>query len=80
MRRLALEYPDASQRQYAAVSAVGFNAAKTKALVYLRLRSSGDLYASEPRGGDVTMPGVAGSHLTRDREKDGRVIRFREAT
>jgi hypothetical protein len=57
--RLALEHPDGSLREYAAVSAVGFNAAKTKALVYVRLRSSGDLYASELRDGKWSAHGNA---------------------
>jgi hypothetical protein len=42
--RLEQEYPGGWQRrpgsmEFAAVSAVGFNTAKTKALVYIRLRS-----------------------------------------
>lgn len=54
--RLALKYPGTWQRrpeslEYAAVSAVGFNAAKTKAIVYVRLRSRGDLYSRELRDG-----------------------------
>ena len=37
--------------EFAAVSAVGFNAAKTKALVYIRLRGSGQIYLMERRDG-----------------------------
>ena len=52
--RLKEEYPGIWQRrpgsmEFAAVSAVGFNAAKTKALVYIRLRSSGQIYLMERR-------------------------------
>ena len=52
--RLAQKYPGVWERrpesmEYAAVSAVGFNPAKDKALVYVRLRSSGELYARELR-------------------------------
>jgi len=44
--RLKLKYPGIWQRrpesmEYAAVSAVGFNPAKTRAMVYVRLRQSG---------------------------------------
>ena len=54
--RLALKYPGLWQRrpesmEYASVSAVGFNQAKTKALVSVRLRSSGGVYAMELREG-----------------------------
>ena len=54
--RLEQEYPGIWQRrtgsmEFAAVSAVGFNAAKTKALVYIRLRSSGQIYLMERRDG-----------------------------
>ena len=54
--RLKQEYPGGWQRlpgslEFAAVSAVGFNAAKTKALVYIRLRSSGQIYLMERRDG-----------------------------
>lgn len=54
--RLALKYPGQWQRrpesiEYAAVSAVGFNATKTKAIVYVRLRSNGGLYWIEKRRG-----------------------------
>ena len=54
--RLEQEYPGIWQRrpgsmEFAAVSAVGFNAAKTKALVYIRLRSSGQIYLMERREG-----------------------------
>lgn len=54
--RLALKYPGRWQRrpeslEYAAVSAVGFNEGRTKAMVYVRLRSSGTTYAMELREG-----------------------------
>ena len=54
--RLKEEYPGIWQRrpgsmEFAAVSAVGFNAARTKALVYIRLRSSGQIYLMERRDG-----------------------------
>jgi hypothetical protein len=54
--RLALKYPGIWQRrpesmEYAAVSAVGFNPTKTKAMVYVRLRSSGNVHAMEIREG-----------------------------
>ena len=54
--RLAQEYPGGWQRrpgsmEFAAVSAVGFNAAKTKALVYIRLRGCGQIYLMERRDG-----------------------------
>jgi len=46
--RLALKYPGTWQRRpesidYAAVSAVGFDWSRTKAIVYVRTRSQGDL-------------------------------------
>ncbi len=54
--RLALRYPGVWQRrpgsmEYAAVSAVGFNAAKTKAIVQVRLRGLGNYYFMERRDG-----------------------------
>ena len=54
--RLEQEYPGIWQRrpgsmEFAAVSAVGFNAAKTKALVYIRLRGSGQIHLMERRDG-----------------------------
>jgi hypothetical protein len=54
--RLALKYPGIWQRrpesmEYAAVSAVGFNPTKTKAMVYVRLRSSGGIHSRELREG-----------------------------
>ena len=54
--RLEQEYPGIWQRrpgsmEFAPVSAVGFNAAKTKALVYIRLRSSGQIHLMELRDG-----------------------------
>jgi hypothetical protein len=36
---------------YAAVSAVGFNAARTRAIVYVRLRDGGEVYSMEKRDG-----------------------------
>jgi hypothetical protein len=52
--RLAVKYPGTWMRvpesmEYGAVSAVGFNSAKTKALLYVRLRSQGDVYFMEKR-------------------------------
>ena len=57
--RLALKYPGIYNErpeslQYAAVSAVGFNANKTKAMVYVRLRSNGELLGLERRDGKWT--------------------------
>ena len=54
--RLQRENPGGWQRrpgslEFAAVSAVGFNAARTKALVYIRLRSSGQIHLMERRDG-----------------------------
>jgi hypothetical protein len=54
--RLEQEYPGIWQKrpgsmEFAAVSAVGFNAARTKALVYIRLRSSGQIHLMERRDG-----------------------------
>jgi hypothetical protein len=54
--RLQRENPGIWQRrpgslEFAAVSAVGFNAAKTKALVYIRLRGSGQIHLMERRDG-----------------------------
>ena len=54
--RLILKYPGMWQRrpesiEYAAVSAVGFDATKTKAIVYVRLRSEGGVYWIEKRLG-----------------------------
>jgi hypothetical protein len=54
--RLARKYPGLWQRrpesmEFAAVSAVGFNKAKTKALVSFRLRDRGDLRRVELQGG-----------------------------
>jgi hypothetical protein len=53
---LALKYPGIWQRrpesmEYAAVSAVGFNDAKTKAIFYVRSRQSGNISAHEFREG-----------------------------
>jgi hypothetical protein len=54
--RLAIKYPGIWLRrpesiEYAAVSAVGFNSMKTKALVYVRLRSSGQYVFMEKLAG-----------------------------
>jgi hypothetical protein len=54
--RLALKYPGIWQRrpgsmEYAAVSMVGFNPTKTKAMVHVRFRSSGGVHAMELRDG-----------------------------
>ena len=53
--RLEKLYPGIWQRrpdslEFIAVSAVGFNAAKTKAMVYVRMRSSGDVHSMERQG------------------------------
>ena len=52
--RLAVKYPGRYNRrpesmEYAAVSAVGYSADKTKALVYMRFRSSGGFHSMERR-------------------------------
>ena len=57
--RLAVKYPGTWMRrpesmEYAAVSAVGFNAERTKAVMYLRLRMSGSLHMLEKRERDGT--------------------------
>jgi hypothetical protein len=54
--RLALKYPGQWQRrpesmEYAAVSAVGFNAAKTKAMVAVRVGGGGTVVSMELREG-----------------------------
>ncbi len=54
--RLALKYPGIWQRrpeslEYAAVSAVGFNSDKSKAVLYVRLRGRGDIFFMEKRDG-----------------------------
>ena len=54
--RLAVKYPGIWQRrpeslEYAAVSVVGFNAANTKAIVYVRFRSRGGAHYLEKRDG-----------------------------
>ena len=54
--RLALRYPGRWQERpgsvpFAAVSAVGFNPEKTRAMVYVRLRSSGGLFLMDYRDG-----------------------------
>jgi hypothetical protein len=54
--RLAEQYPGIWQRrpgslEFVAVSAVGFNASKTKALLHVRLRGSGQIYLMELHDG-----------------------------
>jgi hypothetical protein len=54
--RLALKYPGVWERrpesmEYAAVSMVGFNSAKTRAMVYMHLRSMGGIHMMELREG-----------------------------
>lgn len=54
--RLAVKYPGTYQSrpesmEYAAVSAVGFNGDKSKAILYVRLRGQGDIYFMERREG-----------------------------
>lgn len=54
--RLILKYPGTWQRrpesiEYAAVSAVGFDATKTKAIIYVHLRSEGGIFWIEKRLG-----------------------------
>lgn len=54
--RLAQKYPGTWNRlpeskEYAAVSAVGFNAARTKAILYVHLRGQGTLFSQELREG-----------------------------
>ena len=63
--RLALKYPGTWQHrpgsiEYAAVSAVGFNAEKTKAMVYVGLRGSGTVYSVELREGHWVVAPRAG--------------------
>ena len=54
--RLERKYPGIWQRrpesiEYAAVSMVGFDSTKTKAVVYVRFRSSGNVYWMQKREG-----------------------------
>jgi hypothetical protein len=53
--RLARRYPGWQAKpvatQYAAVSVVTFNPQRTRAMVYVRLRDSGDVYSMEKRDG-----------------------------
>ena len=54
--RLVLKYPGTWQSrpetiEYAAVSAVGFNADKSKAMLYVKLRMHGSLYFMEKENG-----------------------------
>jgi hypothetical protein len=64
--RLALKYPGVYNERpesppYAAVSAVGFNSDKTKAMVYVRLRDRGMLQGLELRDGQwMTAPKSSG--------------------
>ena len=65
--RLALKYPGQWQRrpesiEYAAVSAVGFNATKTRAIVYMHLRMSGAVYWIEKRQGKWDPTPRGGCH------------------
>jgi hypothetical protein len=59
--RLALKYPGTWQRRpesldYAAVSSVGFNQDKSKAVVYVRERSGGNVYFMQFVGGEWVYP------------------------
>ena len=60
--RLAVKYPGIYNQlpeslEYVAVSSVGFNADKTKAMVYMRLREKGELLGLELRDGKwITAP------------------------
>ena len=62
--RLALKYPGLWQRrpesiEYTALSAVGFNGAKTKAIAYIRSRGGGRVQAMERRDDQwVLGPGI----------------------
>jgi hypothetical protein len=61
--RLAIKYPGTRQNRpgsidYLAVSAVGFNAAKTKAIVAVRERLSGGTYYLERRDGEWVSGGL----------------------
>ena len=64
--KLAIKYPGVYNERpesppYAAVSAVGFNANKTKAMVYVRLRDRGEVKGLELRDGHwVTAPQSSG--------------------
>ncbi len=63
--RLALKYPGTWQRrpesmEYAAVSVVGFNRTRTKAMVYVRLRSRGNVTQLEKREGQWVNAKLAG--------------------
>jgi hypothetical protein len=54
--RLAIKYPGSWQRrpeslEFAAVSAIGFNGNKSKAILYVRRRDSGGIYFMEKRDG-----------------------------
>ena len=54
--RLKREYPGIWQRrpgaiEYIAVSSVGFNSTKSRAIVYVRLRSQGTTHSMEKREG-----------------------------
>jgi hypothetical protein len=54
--RLAIKYPGSWQRrpeslEFVAVSAIGFNGNKSKAILYVRRRSSGAFYFMEKRDG-----------------------------
>lgn len=54
--RLAIKYPGSWQRlpesmEYVAVSAIGFNGDKSKAILYMRLRGTGGIFFMERRDG-----------------------------
>ena len=59
--RLAIKYPGIWQRrpeslEYVAVSSVGFNDIKTKAVVYVRKRSSGGVHVRQFVNGEWVVP------------------------
>ena len=61
--RLALKYPGILQErpesiQFVAVSAVGFNSARTKAIVYVRGRRSGSVHFLERQNGRWVRPTI----------------------
>jgi len=66
--RLAIKYPGSWQRrpeslEFAAVSAIGFNGDKSKAILYVRLRDSGGIYFMEKRDGKwVHAPTLSRCH------------------
>lgn len=65
--RLALKYPGIWQhrpesREYAAVSTVGFNQARTKAMVSVHVRRQGGVYVLEKRDGKWGVVRSGGCH------------------